>query len=114
MPFDVGGFEDLPAGCCDGILAWYSLIHATPEVVPGLLTRCRKALRPGGRMLVGFFAGEGSEAGVIPHAVALAWAWPSDVMARELEKAGFDVVKVTQRQEPGSRPHAGSEVVRAD
>lgn len=35
VPFDVGGFEDLPAGCCDGILAWYSLIHATPEEVPG-------------------------------------------------------------------------------
>lgn len=65
-------------------------------------------------MLVGFFAGEGSELEAIPHAVAPAWAWPSSVMARELEKAGFDVVKVTERQEPGARPHAGIEAVRTE
>lgn len=115
VEFDVGGFEDLPAGCCDGILAWYSLIHATPEEVPGLLARCRQALRPGGRLLIGLFdGGEAETPEPIPHAVAPAWAWPTRVMVSELEKVGFAVVKVSSRQEPGARPHAGIQVVRMD
>ena len=40
-----------------GVLAWYSLIHHTPDAIGPALDEIARALRPGGLLLVGFFEG---------------------------------------------------------
>jgi SAM-dependent methyltransferase len=88
----------------DGILAWYSLIHTAPEAVPTTLRLLRSALRPGGRLLVGFFAGPDLEP--FDHAVTRAYYWPVRLMADALTAAGFTVEQSDERHDDGSRPHA--------
>lgn len=43
----------------DALLAWYSIIHATPEELAGIFCEFRRVLRPGGVLLLGFQAGSG-------------------------------------------------------
>lgn len=58
--FEVGSMTDLALadGSLGGVLAWYSLIHVPDDVVPGVLARFRRALRPGGVALVAFHVGD--------------------------------------------------------
>ncbi|MGP5197953.1 class I SAM-dependent DNA methyltransferase [Brachybacterium alimentarium] len=104
--FRVGSFEDLHQqhGTWGGVLAWYSLIHCPPGDVPGVLAVVRDALRPAGQILLGFF--DGDRQGSFDHAVAPAQLWPAAEMARLVEEAGFTVLDVETRQDPGARPHA--------
>jgi SAM-dependent methyltransferase len=92
-----------------GILAWYSLIHATPEELPALLAEARHALRDGGMLLAGFFDGPDAES--FPHAVTTAYFWSVDGMSRHLERAGFTVVDSETRGQEGRRPHASVSAV---
>jgi SAM-dependent methyltransferase len=87
-----------------GILAWYSLIHLEPAEFPGTLSLLHRALRPGGSLLLGLFDGPRQEA--FAHAVAPAQHWPVREMELLLERAGFTVLDVRTRQDPGARPHA--------
>ena len=87
-----------------GILVWYSLIHLEPAEMPGALAALRGALRPGGTLLLGFFDGTRQEP--FDHAVAPAQHWPVGRMTELLEEAGFEVVDVETRTDPGARPHA--------
>ncbi|MFF8816770.1 MULTISPECIES: class I SAM-dependent methyltransferase [Leucobacter] len=93
-----------PAGALTGILAWYSLIHAPPEQMPALLAEFARCLTPGGSLLVGFFDGPRIEA--FDHAVTTAYFWPPAELCRALDSAGFTVVDVETRTDPGHRPHA--------
>jgi hypothetical protein len=43
-----------------GLLAFWSLIHIPDETVPSVFGHFRRALRPGGPLLLGFHAGDGS------------------------------------------------------
>lgn len=43
----------------DGVLAWYSIIHFSPDELIGPLAEFRRVLRPGGVVLVAFQAGAG-------------------------------------------------------
>lgn len=99
----VANLEGQP-GAWGGILAWYSLIHLPPEEVPQVLSLLHGALRPTGTLLLGFFDGPRQE--TFEHAVTPAQFWPVDEMAALLERAGFAILEVEQRQDPGSRPHA--------
>jgi ubiquinone/menaquinone biosynthesis C-methylase UbiE len=60
--FEVGSMTalDLPGGSLSGVLAWFSLIHVPDDEVPVALAEFHRVLRPGGAVLVGFHAGEGS------------------------------------------------------
>jgi len=91
-------------GTWGGILAWYSLIHLTPAEMPGALATLRRALRPGGSLLLGFFDGTRQEP--FDHAVAPAQHWPVARMVELVEEAGLEVIEVETRQDPGARPHA--------
>ena len=106
MAFRVGSIDDLgdADGQADGILSWYSLIHADPERVPTMLAEFARCLRPGGSLLLGFFDGERVEP--FPHRVSPAWFWPVDEMAPRLVEAGFTVEEMHTRVDPGHRPHA--------
>ena len=106
VPYGLGSFEELPHRVegWGGLLVWYSLIHLEPRQVPAVLEDLHRALRPGGRLLLGFFDGPREES--FEHAVATARFWPSARMEALLERAGFEIVGRRARHDPGARPHA--------
>jgi len=62
LRFEVGSMTELPLADASvaGLVAFWSLIHVPDHVVPGVLGHFRRALRPGGPLLLGFHAGETS------------------------------------------------------
>jgi SAM-dependent methyltransferase len=60
--FEVGSMTDLDLAdrSLTGLLSWFSLIHVPDDAVPAILAEFRRVLRPGGPLLLGFHAGEGS------------------------------------------------------
>ncbi|MEV2241947.1 class I SAM-dependent methyltransferase [Micromonospora sp. NPDC049891] len=63
LRFEVGTMTglELPDGHLTGLLAWFSLIHVPDDRMPAVLAEFRRVLRPGGVLLLGFHAGDGSE-----------------------------------------------------
>jgi SAM-dependent methyltransferase len=112
VPFSVGSLEQLtaPDGSLAGILAWYSVIHTPPEDLGVVFTEFARCLKPGGRLLLGFFEADAVEE--FPHAVTPAYFWPVEEMSARLERAGFAVVSAHSRTDPGVRPHAAVVAVR--
>ncbi len=85
-----------------GILAFYSLIHLRrPELTP-MLRECRRALRPGGRILLSAHEGRG-EVGVAEFlgeaTPFVATLFELDELADAVGAAGCDVVH-RERREP--------------
>lgn len=105
-----GSFQTLPVAAFNGILGWYSIIHTPPVEMPLLLERAHQALRPGGSLLLGFFAGDQVEA--FEHTVVRAWCWPVDSLSRLVTTTGFTVVGRGTRQDPGVRRHGWIEANR--
>lgn len=95
---------DIEEGSLGGILAWYSLIHADADELPALLAGARRLLRPGGRLLLGFFDGVDGEP--FAHAVTTARYWSIEGMTALLDGAGFAVVDSDARVQTARRPHA--------
>ncbi|WP_327067208.1 class I SAM-dependent methyltransferase [Kitasatospora sp. NBC_01250] len=60
LRFEVGSMTalDLPDGGLGGVLAWYSIIHTPPEVLPAVLAGFHRVLAPGGHLLLGFHVGD--------------------------------------------------------
>ncbi|MCS5518546.1 class I SAM-dependent methyltransferase [Curtobacterium flaccumfaciens] len=112
VDFRVGSLDALPLadGSVDGVLAWYSVIHHEPSRIGGPLDEFRRVLSPGGGLLLGFFEGAAVEA--FDHAVITAYRWPVVSLAALLDEAGFDVVDVHTRTDPGHRPHGAISAVR--
>lgn len=90
-------------GTVDGVLNWYSLIHAEPSEVRESLAEFHRILRPGGGLAVGFFEGPVREP--FAHAVTTAYFWPMEELSREVAAAGFTVIHTEERSDPGSRRH---------
>ena len=111
IPFHISSFESLAARHvgCGGVLAWYSLIHLTPQGVPAVLSEFARSLAPGGRLLLGFFTGDALKS--FDHAITTAYYWPIHDMADRLVDAGFEVVETETRCDPNSRPHASISAV---
>lgn len=111
VPFRVASLNDadISPNSFGGVLAWYSLIHASPDELPSLLAAARRALREGGRLLVGFFDGPDGEP--FPHAVTTAHYWTIEGMSALLERAGFSVIDSDARVQDGRRPHASISAV---
>ncbi|GIM94780.1 methyltransferase [Paractinoplanes toevensis] len=97
ISFRLGSMDDLgvPDHSVTGILAWYSLIHRPPADLGGVLAEFRRALAPGGALVIGFFDGDRVEP--FDHRVVTAYRWPVDEMSRQLATAGFTEVQRTQR-----------------
>lgn len=90
-------------GTLGGVLAWYSLIHTAPDRIGAALTEFARCLRPGGGLLLGFFAGE--RLASFDHAITTAHAWPIALLAAEVEAAGFSVVHTESREIRPGRTH---------
>lgn len=105
--FEVGSMTGLEVADASlaGVLAWFSLIHVPDEAVPGVLAEFRRVLRPGGVLLVGFHAGDGSRLkseGYGGHPMNV-WVHrrPAARVAGWLREAGFTVeAEMTHRPEP--------------
>jgi ubiquinone/menaquinone biosynthesis C-methylase UbiE len=111
VPFRVASLRalDIADGSLGGALAWYSLIHLPPSELPQVLGELRRVLLPQGQVLAGFF--EGVSAQPFDHAVTRAYYWSVERMSRMLQDAGFEVLDVETRHDPGSRPHAAISAV---
>ncbi|WDZ87751.1 class I SAM-dependent DNA methyltransferase [Micromonospora cathayae] len=107
LRFEVGSMTrlDLADDSLTGLLAWFSLIHVPDDEVPGVLAEFRRVLRPGGVVLLGFHAGDGSRLktegyGGHPMHVHVHRRRPERVAAW-LEAAGFTVeAELTHRPAP--------------
>lgn len=111
VPFRLASLidADISPAAFGGVLAWYSLIHASPEELSALLAATRRVIHDGGHLLVGFFDGPDGEA--FPHAVTTAHYWTIEGMSALLERAGFSVADSESRVQDGRRPHASISAV---
>lgn len=97
LRFEVGSMTDLELadGCLTGLLAWFSLIHVPDEEVPTVFAEFLRVLEPGGVLLAGFYAGEGSNhktTGYGGHEMNVRVCLrPPAQVAGWLETAGFTV-----------------------
>ncbi|MBH0022936.1 bifunctional 2-polyprenyl-6-hydroxyphenol methylase/3-demethylubiquinol 3-O-methyltransferase UbiG [Salinibacterium sp. SWN248] len=95
---------EVPDESLDAVLAWFSVIHHEPAEIQLPLQEFRRALRPGGTLLIGFF--EGPIVEQFAHAVVPAYRWPVDELSDELHAAGFELDTLQVRRPPGERPQA--------
>lgn len=104
VPFEVGSVDALAdaSRSVDGVLAWYSLIHHEPGTIHRPLAEFARVLRPGGRLLIGFFIGPTVEA--FDHAVVTAYRWSAESLTAKLRSAGFEVVETHTRTGFRSKP----------
>lgn len=60
LRFEVGSMTELDIAddALAGLLAFWSLIHVPDDVIPLVLGHFHRALRPGGRLLIGFHVGD--------------------------------------------------------
>jgi ubiquinone/menaquinone biosynthesis C-methylase UbiE len=94
IPFSVGSLLelDLPDDRLGGLVAWYSLVHTPPRLWPAALAEFFRVLRPGGRVLLGFKAGDEKRALTrgYGHEIDLDVYWlPPQQVADMLTAAGF-------------------------
>ncbi|NIH78519.1 SAM-dependent methyltransferase [Amycolatopsis viridis] len=97
LRFDVGTMTalDLPAGQLGGIVAWWSIFHVPPAVLPAVFTGFARALTPAGHVLIGFHAGNAQLQPEQAYGRPVdydAYLLPPDHVARLLKRAGFDIV----------------------
>lgn len=62
LRFEVGSMTDLdlPDASVAGLLGWWSLVHVPDHAIGGILGHFHRVLRPGGLLVLGFHAGDGS------------------------------------------------------
>jgi hypothetical protein len=112
LRFEVGSMTDLPLGDASvaGLVAFWSVIHVPDHALPGVLGHFRRALRPGGPLLLGFHAGDTSRLktegyGGHPMKVCVHRRQPAHVAAA-LRDAGLSVEAHVLLDPDGSRPGA--------
>lgn len=112
LRFDVGSMTELPLADASvaGLIAFWSLVHVPDHALPGVLGQFRRALRPGGPLLLGFHAGDSSRLktegyGGHPMKVYVYRRQPAGVAAA-LRAAGFAVEAQLLLDPDGSLPGA--------
>jgi len=79
-----------------------------PTELPQILSELARVLTSQGHLLIGSF--EGVPAEPLDHVVTKAYYRSVDEMSCLLQDAGFEVLDVETRQDPGSRPPRGPKV----
>lgn len=107
LRFDIGTMTalGLADGELGGIVAWYSIIHTPPEVLPAVFDEFHRVLAPGGHLLLGFHVGDErrrKEKGYGNHEMSLnIYLLPPDRIAELATRVGL-VVHATLVGEPES------------
>lgn len=104
VSFAVESIDDIqePDGALGGVLSWFSTIHHAPADLHTPLAEFARVIRPGGRLVLGFFSGASLEP--FDHAVVRAYRWPAPDLRARLAAAGFDVLETHLRETRGERP----------
>lgn len=112
LRFEVGSMTDLdlPDASVAGLLGWWSLVHVPDDAIGTVLGHFHRVLRPGGRLVLGFHAGDGSWLktegyGGHPMRVHVHRRPPARVRAW-LRAAGFAVEAETLLDPDGASPGA--------
>ncbi|MGA8113135.1 MAG: class I SAM-dependent methyltransferase [Actinocatenispora sp.] len=123
LVFTVGSLTDLPYPDDQfaGVMLWYSIIHTPPAGQARIVAEATRVLRPGGHLLVGFQAGEGT------HDVAAAYRrfgheieleryrYTADQVAARLESAGLrEVCRLVRRAQGGEKDGQAALLARAE
>jgi len=103
IEFRVGDMRalDAPDGHFAGLVAFYSIVHFAPDELAPVLRECRRALAPGGALLLAFHAGDQvvhlDELFGRPVSLDFHFHQPAAVV-RALEAAGLAVTEATERE----------------
>ena len=112
LVFTVGSLTGLPYSDDQfaGVMLWYSIIHTPPASLAPIFTEASRVLRPGGHVLVGFQAGEGTRDVSAAyrrfgHDIQLErHLHTADRIAVQLEAAGLrEVCRLVRRAQGGER-----------
>jgi SAM-dependent methyltransferase len=93
LRFDEGSLANLNIvdGALGGALVWYSTIHVPPADLPAIAAELHRVLRPGGHLLVGFFAADdpSPQPPDFDHKVTTAYRWHPDALGAVLTATGL-------------------------
>ncbi|WP_189155377.1 class I SAM-dependent methyltransferase [Lentzea pudingi] len=91
LRFELGSMTalELEDGVLGGVLAFYSVIHMPPPELPVVFAEFFRVLKPGGHLMLGFYAGDDPEPQEFDHKVTLAYRWSPATISELLRKAGF-------------------------
>jgi ubiquinone/menaquinone biosynthesis C-methylase UbiE len=115
LRFEVGSMDalDLADGELNGIVSWYSIIHAPPQNLPSYFAEFRRVLAPEGHLLLAFFESEGDPLTEFDHKVTAAYRWPVDELAGLAGEAGFvEAGRMLRGPRDGERFHHGRLLMR--
>ncbi|MEU1967942.1 class I SAM-dependent methyltransferase [Micromonospora sediminicola] len=103
LRFAVGSMTEPIAadGSLAGLVAWYSVIHLPPELLPEVFAGFRRALAPGGHLLLAVKAGDRLDRRerAYGHRVTYDVHWlPPQRLSAQLTAAGFAVTATVLRE----------------
>jgi len=106
LRFEIGSMTALalPDAGLAGIVAWYSIIHLPPELLPEVFAGFHRVLAPGGRLLLAVKAGDRRIRldQAYGHQVSYDVHWlPPDRLAEQLAAAGLVVRATLVREAEG-------------
>jgi ubiquinone/menaquinone biosynthesis C-methylase UbiE len=120
IDFAVGSFLDLPLadGSLGGIVAWYSLVHTPPDLLPKAFAEFARVLAPDGRLVIAFKAGDDKRTltSGYGHDIDLdVYDYPPDHMVARLAEAGLtETMRLVRAAEgPERQPQAYLMAVKA-
>ncbi|MFE0084754.1 class I SAM-dependent methyltransferase, partial [[Kitasatospora] papulosa] len=115
LRFDEGSMTDLDLadGSLGGVIAWYSIVHTPPELLPVVFAEFHRVLAPGGHVLIGFKAGDRLRhlENAYGHELSLDVYWVSpDRIAELLNQTGLMVdARLIREPNEQERPRQGQQ-----
>ncbi|MEU8816456.1 class I SAM-dependent methyltransferase [Actinoplanes sp. NPDC048796] len=109
IPFAIGSLLDLdlPDASLNGVVAWYSLVHTPPDLLPKAFTEFARVLEPGGRLVIAFKSGDAKRtlSTGYGHDIDVdVYEYPPDRFAALATAAGLtETMRLVRAAEPSER-----------